>query len=139
MQKAANMMEPEFGFLCQRDTQFEAGLATWAKTRPEMAAAAGPDLRRVRTEWQNELGAFRNTLSTKTRRPESLHPPLRKSPCGKHLRYSLAHHRGYSRNVDQSASASGSSFDGDTAGSTHKASPRRFCFDVEGITSLKKE
>ena len=65
MQQAAKMMEPDFGFLFQRETQFEAGLLKWGETRPKMAHAVGPYLRKQRTEWQNDLGKFRNYLEHK--------------------------------------------------------------------------
>jgi hypothetical protein len=140
MQKAANMMEPEFGFLCQRDTQFEAGLATWAKTRPEMAAAAGPDLRRVRTEWQNELGAFRNYLEHK----DDTDPKV----------YTHHYERAHAENIFDTVwrtiadilamlislhLPAGVRLMEIPPDQRTKVSPRRFCFDVEGITSLKKE
>lgn len=61
MQKAAKMMEPNFGFLFQRDTQFEAGLAAWIKKHSQMAPAS-QYLRTRRTDWQTELNNFRNYL-----------------------------------------------------------------------------
>jgi hypothetical protein len=65
MQKAAKMMEPEFGFLFQKDTQFESGLTAWEKKRPEMAQAMAGYFQSCRTEWQNDLSTFRNYLEHK--------------------------------------------------------------------------
>jgi hypothetical protein len=65
MQKAAKMMEPEFGFLFQKETQFEAGLVRWGNKRTEMPQTFGPYPRFQRTRWQDELGEFRNYLEHK--------------------------------------------------------------------------
>lgn len=66
MQKAAKRMEPEIGFLFQRqDTQFEAGLLDWGKKRPKLASAVAPYLRKLRGDWQEDLREFRNYLEHK--------------------------------------------------------------------------
>ena len=65
MQKAAKMIEPGFGFLFQNEANFEAGLAEWEKTRPQMARAVAPYLVKQRIDWQNDLSKFRNYLEHK--------------------------------------------------------------------------
>jgi|SRR5580700_8784911 hypothetical protein len=65
MQTAAKLMEPEFGFLFQPDAKFESGLATWAVRRPRHGQGMGTYFRKRRTEWQNDLGLFRNYLEHK--------------------------------------------------------------------------
>lgn len=66
MQKAAKLMEPEIGFLFQRqDAQFEAGLSDWEKKRPKLAQAVAPHLRKQRVDWQEDLREFRNYLEHK--------------------------------------------------------------------------
>lgn len=44
MHIAAKMMEPEFGFLFQKDSQFEAGMAAWGKKRPASYSIAEPTI-----------------------------------------------------------------------------------------------
>jgi len=61
MQTATKMMEPEFGFLFQPDAKFESGLAKWITKRPRHAGMADY-FRQRRTEWQIDLGNFRNYL-----------------------------------------------------------------------------
>jgi hypothetical protein len=61
MQTAAKMMEPEFGFLFQSEAKFESGLAKWIARRPRQAGMADY-FRKRQTEWQTELGEFRNYL-----------------------------------------------------------------------------
>ena len=61
MQTAAKMMEPEIGFLFQPDAKFESGLAKWIAKRPRQAGMADY-FRKRRTEWQVDLGEFRNYL-----------------------------------------------------------------------------
>jgi hypothetical protein len=65
MQIAAKMMEPEFGFLFQKDTQFEAHLAAWGKKYPSLAQEVAHYLRKKRMDWQNDLATFRNYLEHK--------------------------------------------------------------------------
>jgi hypothetical protein len=65
MQKAAKMMEPEFGFLFQKGTQFESGLTAWCNKRPPIAIAVAEYFRACRAEWQNDLSNFRNYLEHK--------------------------------------------------------------------------
>ena len=65
MQKAAKMMEPEIGFLFQKDAQFETGLAAWDKKRPGAEKALGGYLRKQRVDWQNDLADFRNYFEHK--------------------------------------------------------------------------
>jgi hypothetical protein len=62
MQAAAKLMEPEFGFLFQSDANFESGLAAWAKKRPRHGQGMADYFRKRRTEWQTDLGQFRNYL-----------------------------------------------------------------------------
>ena len=64
MQRAAKLMEPEIGFLFQDGPNFEKGLTAWRGKRL-IARAVAPYLRKQRTTWQNELGAFRNFLEHK--------------------------------------------------------------------------
>jgi hypothetical protein len=70
-QKAATMMEPEFGFLYQKDAAFESGLAAWINKRPQMAPVAAY-LRNQRARWQNPLNDFRNYLEHKDERDPSV-------------------------------------------------------------------
>lgn len=65
MQKAAKMMDPATGFIFQRDTKFEAGLAAWTPRRPIPQQAVAEYLRKQRIEWQNDLDKFRNYLEHK--------------------------------------------------------------------------
>jgi hypothetical protein len=65
MQTAAKLVEPEFGFLFQPDAKFEAGLAAWAVRRPRHGQGMRTYLRKRRTEWQNDLGRFRNYIEHK--------------------------------------------------------------------------
>jgi hypothetical protein len=70
-QKAATMMEPEFGFLYQKDATFDSGLAAWINKRPQMAPVS-VYLRNQRTRWQNPLSNFRNYLEHKDGRDPSV-------------------------------------------------------------------
>jgi hypothetical protein len=69
MQKAAKLMEPEIGFLFQKqDAQFEAGLLTLGGKQPKLAQAVAPYLRKQRSDWQEDLREFRNYLEHKDER-----------------------------------------------------------------------
>lgn len=77
MQIAAKMMEPEFGFLFQKETQFEAGMAAWGKKHPWCRKWCRICVRHAptgRTSWQ--ISGI--TLSTKmTLIPRCMSPDIR--------------------------------------------------------------
>lgn len=61
MQRAARLMDTDMGFLFQKDSQFDAGVAAlitrWLRLRE---TNVGDYLRQTRSIWQNDLADFRN-------------------------------------------------------------------------------
>jgi hypothetical protein len=135
MQKAAKMMEPEFGFLFQKDAQFETGLATWGDKRPGMAKALAGYFRLRRAEWQNELSNFRNYLEHKDDT----------DPKAYATQYEPAHAESLFEKVWRTIAdvlamlvslhlPAGVRLVEIPPDHRHKEMPRRFSFDVQGIT-----
>ena len=139
-QKAAKMMEPEFGFPFQKDTQFEAGLATWNKKQPQMAKVFGPYLQLQHTAWQNELSTFRNYLEHRDETDPQVYA----------VHYEPAHaeklfDEGWCTIADILAMLvslhlpPGVRLMEIPPDQRTKVSPHRFCFDVPGTTSNRQK
>jgi hypothetical protein len=62
MQRAAELLGYDIGFLYQKETRFEDGLKTFRKAHPDLPDAFEKLLRSARANWQNELAEFRNFL-----------------------------------------------------------------------------
>jgi len=60
MQRAATLMGANIGFLFQNDANFQKGLTEFKEAHPSVVPEFGDHLRTQRTNWQNELGDFRN-------------------------------------------------------------------------------
>jgi len=62
MKRAVKAMGFEFGFLFQKDPQFEKGLKAFREDNPTAPPALEEYLREVRRLWHTELGDLRNTI-----------------------------------------------------------------------------
>jgi hypothetical protein len=62
MQRAAEAMNFDLGFLFQNDQKFAAGLKTFRELNPSARPLLEAYLREARTGWQNELADFRNRV-----------------------------------------------------------------------------
>jgi hypothetical protein len=136
MQKAAKRMEPEIGFLFQKqDAQFEAGLFQWGKKRPKLAQAVTSYLRKLRTDWQEDLREFRNYLEHKDDRDPKVFAS----------RYDLAHSEKLFDSVWRTTAdilvmllslhfPPGTLLEEIKRDERDSVRPRRFRFQVKGIT-----
>ncbi|MGA2725333.1 MAG: hypothetical protein ABSG79_23350 [Bryobacteraceae bacterium] len=134
MQRAAKLLEPEIGFLFQEDSKFEAGLITWGKKRPVIAQAVAPYLRKQRTTWQNELGAFRNYLEHRNdadpARFESRYAPTHAEMVFGAVWRTIADILAMLVSLHLPP---GTTLLEIPPEQRHPAMPRRFCFEVQGI------
>ena len=62
MQRAVMPMGFDFGFLFQKDAQFEKGLKVFREKNPTAPPTLEEFLREVRRLWHTELADFRNTI-----------------------------------------------------------------------------
>jgi hypothetical protein len=139
MQRAAKLMEPEIGFLFEKDPKFEKGLIAWGEKRPVIAQAVAPYLRKQRTTWQNELGTFRNYLEHKRET----------DPATYEDRYAPAHAEMLFEAVWRAIAdilamlvslhlPPGTALVEIPPGHRQSVRPRRFCFAVQGIPAQER-